>query len=166
MFFKKNIYLFLERGEGREKEQEGNTDVREKHLLVVSCMYPLPRPPAGSKSATQACALTGNQTSNIFLFGTTPNQLSHTGQDCNIKFSKLLSLTPAPWEKISIIQIKENADSGVPKEQPRLGSQREVLAPRPWLQPWRPWPAQLFSSAAQNSQPQTGPGEGRRWRAC
>ena len=29
--FKDFIYLFLERGEGREKERERNIDVREKH---------------------------------------------------------------------------------------------------------------------------------------
>ena len=37
----KNIYfiLFLERGERREKEEERNIDVREKHQLVVSSMF-------------------------------------------------------------------------------------------------------------------------------
>ena len=34
-FFFFNI-CFLERGEGREKEKERNTDVRVKHQLVVS----------------------------------------------------------------------------------------------------------------------------------
>ena len=29
------IYLFLERGEGREKEGESSIDVREKHRLVA-----------------------------------------------------------------------------------------------------------------------------------
>ena len=32
------IYLFLERGEGREKERERNIDVPEKHRLVASHM--------------------------------------------------------------------------------------------------------------------------------
>ena len=31
IYFKDFIYLFLERGEGREKERERNIDVREKH---------------------------------------------------------------------------------------------------------------------------------------
>ena len=36
-FFKKDfIYLFLERGEGREKEREKNIIVQEKHSLVAS----------------------------------------------------------------------------------------------------------------------------------
>ena len=34
-FSKDFIYLFLERGEGREKERERNIDVREKHQLVA-----------------------------------------------------------------------------------------------------------------------------------
>ena len=68
------IYLFLERGERREKERERNTDVREKHQSVASCTcHDQIKPPA------QACALTGNQTNNLSLCGKTRNQLSHTG---------------------------------------------------------------------------------------
>ena len=40
LFFKEGIYLFLERGEGREKERERNIDVREKHRLVASHTAP------------------------------------------------------------------------------------------------------------------------------
>ena len=39
-FFKDFIYLFFERGEGREKERERNTNVREKHHLDASRMSP------------------------------------------------------------------------------------------------------------------------------
>ena len=35
-FLKDFINLFLERGERREKERQRNTDMREKHRLVVS----------------------------------------------------------------------------------------------------------------------------------
>ena len=38
LFFKDFIYLFLERGEGREKDRERNIDVQEKHQLVDSHM--------------------------------------------------------------------------------------------------------------------------------
>ena len=38
--FKDFMYLFLKRGEGREKEKERNIDVREKHLSVPPHMYP------------------------------------------------------------------------------------------------------------------------------
>ena len=36
-FLKDFIYLFLERGEGREKKRERNIDVREKPQPVASC---------------------------------------------------------------------------------------------------------------------------------
>ena len=39
VFFKKNIYLFLEDREGRKKERERNIDVREKHQLVASLIH-------------------------------------------------------------------------------------------------------------------------------
>ena len=53
-FFKDFIYLFLERGEGKEKEREGN--------IIV--WLPLMLPLLGTWPATQACALTGNRTGN------------------------------------------------------------------------------------------------------
>ena len=48
------IYLFLERGEGREKEREKNINV----------WLPLTHPLTGTWPATQAYVLTGNQTSH------------------------------------------------------------------------------------------------------
>ena len=53
--FLKRFYLFiLERGEGREKERERNID-----------WLPLTHPLLGTWSATQARALTENQTSDL-----------------------------------------------------------------------------------------------------
>ena len=75
---KKIIYLFLERGEGRER----NINVRNIHQL------PLTRPQLGTWPATQACALTGNGTTNISLCGTMPSQLSHTGQGVPALFTE------------------------------------------------------------------------------
>ena len=46
--FEDFIYLFLERGEGREKERERHTNV----------WLPLARPLLGTRPTTQACALT------------------------------------------------------------------------------------------------------------
>ena len=40
LFFKDFIDLFLDSREGREKERERNTDMREQHQLVASCMHP------------------------------------------------------------------------------------------------------------------------------
>ena len=50
------VYLFLERGEGREKKRERN--ISAWLLLTHPLLGTWPRP------TTQACALTGNQTSN------------------------------------------------------------------------------------------------------
>ena len=47
-------YLFLERREGREKERETN----------INMQFPFVWPPLGTWPATQAGALTGNQTSD------------------------------------------------------------------------------------------------------
>ena len=46
------IYLFLERGDGREKERGRN----------ISLWLPLTHPQTGAWPTTQACALTGNRT--------------------------------------------------------------------------------------------------------
>ena len=50
-FLKKRMHLFLERGEGREKETERS----------ISVWLPLSRPLLGTWPTTQAHALTGNQ---------------------------------------------------------------------------------------------------------
>ena len=49
-FLKDFIYLFVERGERREKERNRNINV----------WLPLTHPQLGSWPATQACAMTGN----------------------------------------------------------------------------------------------------------
>ena len=51
--FKKKIYIFLERGEGREKERETSM------CGCLSCARPL-----GTRPATQACAQTWNRTAD------------------------------------------------------------------------------------------------------
>ena len=70
----KKLFIFRERGgQRREKEREKNIDG------CFSCMtQPEARP------ATQACAMTGNQTGNLLLCWTTASQLSHTGQGLNL----------------------------------------------------------------------------------
>ena len=63
------MYLFLERGEGREKERERN----------FSVWLPLTHPQLGTWPTTQVCALTGNRTSDPLVQpGLSP--LSHTSQ--------------------------------------------------------------------------------------
>ena len=70
IFFKDFIYLFLERGEGREKLRERN----------ISVWLPLTYPLLGIWPATQACALTGNRTSDPLVLRSVLNPLSHTSQ--------------------------------------------------------------------------------------
>ena len=67
--FLKRLYLFLERGVGREKERE-----RKISLLPLAC------PLLGTWLVTQACAPTGNRTSNLLFCKPTLNPLSHTSQ--------------------------------------------------------------------------------------
>ena len=66
------FYLFLEKGEGREKERERNINV----WLPLTC------PLLGTWPVTQACALTGTQTSDLLVHRPALNSLSHTSQSC------------------------------------------------------------------------------------
>ena len=70
-FFFLRFYLFLERGEGREKERERNIDV----------WLPLAHLPLGTWPTTQACALTGNRTYNPLVRRQALNPLGYTSQD-------------------------------------------------------------------------------------
>ena len=64
------IYLFLERGQGKEKERKRNINV----WLPLACSLLRTWP------ATQACALTGNPTSNLLVHRPVLNPLSHSSQ--------------------------------------------------------------------------------------
>ena len=74
----KRFYLFSERGERKEKKGE-------KHQLVAS-----QTPPARDWPATQACALTGNRTSDPLVCRLALKPLSHTSQGifCNLCFKR------------------------------------------------------------------------------
>ena len=75
-FFKGFIYLFLERGEGREKEREKNISV----WLPLSSLAP------GTQSATQACGPIRNWTSNPLVCRLALSPLSHTNKDSTFDF--------------------------------------------------------------------------------
>ena len=68
-FFKDFIYLFLERG--REGEKEGNINV----------WLPFAHPLLGTRPATQALALPGNQTRDPLVHRLALSPLSHTVRD-------------------------------------------------------------------------------------
>ena len=73
--FEDFIYLFIERGEGRENEKERNINAKEERRLVAFRISPA----LGPEPTTQACALTRDRTSDLLFCGTIPNRLSHTG---------------------------------------------------------------------------------------
>ena len=79
LFLKYFIYLFLDKGEGREKEMERNINV----------WLPFVHPPQGIWPTTQACALTGNRTGDPLVHWLALNPLSHTSQGyiCILKLS-------------------------------------------------------------------------------
>ena len=84
--FKKDcIHLFLETGEGREKERERNITVRDSDRM------PLTRPQPGTWPTTQARALTGIHR-NPSVHRPALRPLSHTswGQDNSLKVSVIL----------------------------------------------------------------------------
>ena len=70
------IYLFLERGEGKEKKRERNINV----------WLPLMHHLLGTWPETQACTLTRNQTGDPLLHSPVLNPLSHTSQGPNVTF--------------------------------------------------------------------------------
>ena len=80
LFLKDFIYLFLERGEGREKGRERN----------IKVWLPLTRLPLGTWPATQTYALTGNRTGDPLVPRPAHNPLSHTIQGNICFYYKLL----------------------------------------------------------------------------
>ena len=70
-------FLFIFRERGREGEREGEKHRCERETLI-GCFSHAPQ--QQTKPATQACALTRHQTSNLLLCKTMPNQSIHTSQ--------------------------------------------------------------------------------------
>ena len=82
-FFKISFIYFREKGEGGEKERERNMDV-----CLVASHTPQPR----IWPATQARALTGNQTGNLSVRRPVLSPLSHTSQgDTTVSMVGLLA---------------------------------------------------------------------------
>ena len=75
LFKKYFIYLFLKEGKGERKRGR-------KTLMCVRYIdqLPLAHPQLGSWPATQACALTGNRTTDSLVHRLELNPLSHTSQ--------------------------------------------------------------------------------------
>ena len=79
-----HIYLFMSREQGREEEREGEKHWCERETLI-GCL--LNEYCLGIEPTTQACALTGNQTTD--LCGMSPNQLSQTSQGHDLLIQNL-----------------------------------------------------------------------------
>ena len=69
------IYLFLDRGEGREERDRS-----------INVWLPLTRPLLGTQQATQACALTGNPARDPLVLRPVLSPLTHTSQDNHLYF--------------------------------------------------------------------------------
>ena len=98
IFFKGFIYLFLERRDKREKERERNINV----------WMPLVCPLQGTWPTTQACALTGNGTSNPLVHRLALSPLSHTSQGPNLTSSKepvYIGQRDLDWTKGSVLYL-------------------------------------------------------------
>ena len=84
------IYLFLERGEGKQKGRERNIDV----------WLPLAHTHSGTWPATQPSALTENQSSHLSVHRPGLNPLSNTGQGEELSVSKNL-----PVPRVTNLQL-------------------------------------------------------------
>ena len=121
-FFKKDfIYLFLESGEGREKERERNISV----WLLLTCF------PLGSWPTTQECALTGNRTDDPLVCRPAPNPLSHTSQGSTHVFLIfwLLNCPKLIISKVGNVQFKGAEDS---RMEARVCEKRQVKPEQKW----------------------------------
>ena len=89
--FLKILFIF-ERGERREKEREGETSMWERYIDRLL----LAHPQLGTWPTTQACALSGNQTSDLLFCRLALNPLSHTNQGSYTTLNILLSILYLP----------------------------------------------------------------------
>ena len=79
-WFFKNIYLFLDRREGREKERKRN----------INLWLPLMSPLLGTWPATQACTLTGNWTEDPLVCKPVLNPLTYQPGHSLVSFKLIL----------------------------------------------------------------------------
>ena len=80
-FLKDFIYLFLERGAGKEEERERN----------ISVWLLLAQPQLGTWPATQACAQTGNRTGDPLVHRPALNPLNYLSQGYFIVFDAIVN---------------------------------------------------------------------------
>ena len=106
------LIAFSERGGGEETER--NID-----------QLPTARAPTRTKPAAQACALTGNQTCDLSVYKTRPNQLSHTSQGRREIYFKEWAPASVETGKSKIWQV---GSARRPKEELQFESESGLLA--------------------------------------
>ena len=79
LFCKDFIYLFLKRGEGREKERQRNTDAREKHQSFASCLCP----DQGLNLKPRHVPCLGNELATFCFAGRTPDRVTVARASCH-----------------------------------------------------------------------------------
>ena len=99
-FFFKILFIFLDRGEGMEKEREGNI-----HLWL-----PLAHPQPGIWPATHACTLPGNRTNDPLIRRLVLSPLSHTSQGYSFPSLLRLRFSPDTGQEMSA-RISQGAQS-------------------------------------------------------
>ena len=116
------LYLFLEWGEGKEKE-------RERNILPLGCT------PLRDRTTTQLCALTGNLMGNLSFCGTMPNPLSHTCQGC----TQVLIVPQTRSNQEMPFKIWMNKQTVIPPYNTILVGNKKVWATEPWEDMEEPW---------------------------
>ena len=97
MIFKNILFTYFQR-EGKGGRKRGREiSMCERNTDRLS----LAGPQLGIKPATQACALTGNRTSDILFCRTTPNPLNHTSQGWKMIFLALSIHRPLKWSELA-----------------------------------------------------------------
>ena len=84
---------------------------REKHRCVrdtwISC---LSHTPDRTWPTTQACALTGNWTSNLLVYRPALNPLRHTSQGCDSFYARIFCLPGSSEKMENILDISNRED--------------------------------------------------------
>ena len=86
LFFIKILFIHFQRNGKGGRKQGRETLMCERHIDWL----PLTHPEPGTRPATQACALTGNQTTDPLVRRPALNPLSHTSQGESVLFLEYL----------------------------------------------------------------------------
>ena len=116
-----NFFKFLIfREKGREGERKGEKHQCEREISIGCLPYV---PQLGTKYATQACALTWNQTSDLSVCRMTPNKLCHTSQGMTTSLNAqpqttvqaLLLYQAVPCYMVEVIWKEDTVQCRTPK---------------------------------------------------